>query len=154
MTKQTLRTPSGVTPAAGEARPHRDIEARDVNGSLIRLITRAKADELSAAGGRVEVSLRNGRRFIRIVNSAASERKIISRIEEMQTFTELLRLATKHEDFFTLRNLVEQEYRRANARFLNLGRPKRGTLSSAEFQKFLRVMSKVPAVEPPEHDRL
>lgn len=50
----------------------------------------------------------------------------------MQTFTELLRLATKHEDFFTLRNLVEQEYRRANARFLNLGRPRRGALSSAE----------------------
>jgi hypothetical protein len=39
----------------------------------------------------------------------------------MQTFTELLRLATKHEDFSALRNLVEQEYRRANARFLNLG---------------------------------
>lgn len=50
----------------------------------------------------------------------------------MQTFTELLELATKHEDFFTLRNLVEQEYRRAKAQFLNLGRPKRGAPSSAE----------------------
>jgi hypothetical protein len=52
----------------------------------------------------------------------------------MQTFTELLRLTTKHEDFLTLRDLVEQEYRGANAHFLNLGRPKRGALSSAELR--------------------